>query len=64
MGFVALFVGGVVLIGVLVHYAQEPCPQCGKRWTLRWLNQRKDGKPDLRFKENYRLCPPCGWTSK
>jgi hypothetical protein len=52
----AVILGG---IGVAAHWAQTPCPGCGRRWTLNWAPQ--DGNPDLPVKDNQRVCKACGW---
>jgi hypothetical protein len=51
----------LVGIGVVVHWAQTPCPGCGRRWTLSWAPPPADGKADVLVKGNQRVCKACGW---
>lgn len=50
-----------VAAALFVHLSRAPCPSCGRRGTVRWLQPRRDGGPDRRYSTNYRLCS-CGWS--
>jgi DNA-directed RNA polymerase subunit M/transcription elongation factor TFIIS len=51
------------------HFLRPKCEECGSHWTkktpARWVHQRQDGGPDMRYKDNplipaTRTCSRCG----
>jgi hypothetical protein len=51
----------VVGIAAVAHWAQTPCPGCGRRWTLIWADPPPDGSPAVPSRDNQRVCRACGW---
>jgi len=59
--------GGLLLFVVIlasVYLNQPQCPSCQQRGTVKWIHQRKDGRADQRFNDNYQTCSACGWVSE
>jgi hypothetical protein len=55
--------GCALLLAIVagIYYSKPPCPGCGRRWAGEtWDHARKDGRPDLRYKKNFRRCNGCG----
>jgi hypothetical protein len=53
----------VLLFAIIagVYYSKPPCPGCAARWAGEvWDHPRKNGGPDLRYKNNHRRCTSCG----
>jgi hypothetical protein len=48
-------------IAMLNYLNRPPCPKCGAR-SVRYLHERTDAGPDLRFKDNPYICGECGWS--
>lgn len=59
MLYALVAVGAVAAVGIGWLVAPK-CPSCEARFSARWQHQRKDGGPDLRFKDNRRFCSKCG----
>jgi hypothetical protein len=56
-----LKVGALLAAMVCVAWLALPvCKNCKGRGTIRWLHQRVDGRPDLRYGVNYECCKKCG----
>jgi hypothetical protein len=59
----------VMLFFMAGHFLRPKCEECGTHWTkktpARWVHQRQDGGPDMRYKDNplipaTRTCNRCG----
>lgn len=62
-GLIVLFLALCGLVILFNHLAKIKCDACGKRGSY-WEKARKDGGPDLRYKENHLICPHCGYASR
>lgn len=61
----AMIGGGALytLLAMVIGPSGAPCPGCGARGTLRWRHVTRNGRPDLRFRDNPQTCRTCGWDS-
>lgn len=58
----AALLGAIFLLVSIICFARAfatPCPTCGAKFSARWLNQRVDGGPDRRYRDNWRICGKC-----
>jgi hypothetical protein len=49
----------IICFFLFIHFTQEPCPYCRRRWGRSWDYSRKDGGPDMRYKNNALVCHGC-----